>query len=127
MIKQIKQVKEFNEAFRLPIHSKPCLPNFTLQYKRIDYLQEELNEFSEAVKEQDIVEIADAVVDQLYIIFGTAILYGFADKLEALFDEVHRSNMTKLDENGEPIYNKNGKVAKSDLYEEPDLKTILEK
>lgn len=127
MIKQINQVKKFNEAFNLPINNNPCLPKFTLQYKRIDYLQEELDEFSEAVKEQDLVEIADAIVDQLYIVLGTAVLYGLGDKLEALFDEVHRSNMTKLDENGQPVYNKHGKVAKSALYQEPDLKSILER
>jgi predicted HAD superfamily Cof-like phosphohydrolase len=88
-------------------------------------LQEEVLELHEAWSNEDIVEVADAITDCLYILFGTAIEFGLQDKLEALFDEVHGSNMSKLDENGKPIYRNDGKVLKSENYYKPNLKKII--
>jgi predicted HAD superfamily Cof-like phosphohydrolase len=84
-------------------------------------------ELHEAWSNKDIVEVADAITDCLYILFGTAIEFGLQDKLEDFFDEVHGSNMSKLDENGKPIYRNDGKVLKSEKYYKPDLKKILDK
>jgi len=74
----------------------------------------------------NVVDISDAIIDQMYLLFGYAIDLGISDKLEAMFDEVHASNMSKLDINGNPIYREDGKVLKSDLYFKPNLKAILE-
>ena len=90
-------------------------------------MQEEVIELHEAWSNKDIVEVADAITDCLYILIGTAIEFGLQDKLEDLFDEVHGSNMSKLDENGKPIYRNDGKVMKSANYYKPDLKKILDK
>ena len=80
-----------------------------------------------AVKNNDLVEIADALGDQLYILCGTILKHGLQDKIAAVFQEIQRSNMSKLDADGKPIYRADGKVMKSDLYFKPDIKTIIEK
>lgn len=119
-------VEKFNQAFNLPIRIKPQLiseDEAKLQYK---LLYEEVMEYFAACQNADIVEIADALGDILYVLLGTAIRHGLQDKLEAIFNEIHRSNMTKLD-NGRPIYNESGKVMKSESYEKPNIKAILEK
>jgi predicted HAD superfamily Cof-like phosphohydrolase len=72
------------------------------------------------------VEIADALGDMLYILFGTALKHGLQHKLEAVFDEIHRSNMSKLDENGAPVVRADGKILKSTLYTPPNIKAVLE-
>ena len=81
----------------------------------------------EAVKNNDLVEIADALGDQLYILCGTILKHGLQDKIAAVFKEIQRSNMSKLDADGKPIYRADGKVMKSDLYFKPNIKTIIEK
>jgi predicted HAD superfamily Cof-like phosphohydrolase len=78
-------------------------------------------------KNGDIVEIADALGDQLYILCGTILKHGLQYKIEEVFQEIQRSNMSKLDVNGQPIYREDGKVMKSELYFRPDIKSILEK
>ena len=78
-------------------------------------IKEENEEYLEACKNNDIIEIADALGDQLYILFGTILKHGLEHKIEEVYDEIHRSNMSKLDENGRPIYREDGKVLKSNL------------
>jgi len=90
-------------------------------------MEEENNEYLEAAKNGDLVEIADALGDQLYILCGTLLKHGLQGKIEAVFEEIQRSNMSKLDENGKAIYREDGKIMKSDLYFRPNIKAILEK
>ena len=90
-------------------------------------LQEEVLELHEAWSNKDIVEVADAITDCLYILFGTAIEFGLQDKLEEFFDEVHGSSMSKLNEYGRPMYRNDGKVMKGPYYYKPNLKKILDK
>ena len=121
MTEQIEQVIEFYKAFNQPIgqgiyHNRAVLRN------RI--LDEEVGELMDAVIDDNRVEALDAIVDCMYILIGTAIELGIDHMLPAAFAEVHRSNMTKLDANGKPVYREDGKISKSELYEKPDLKTI---
>lgn len=124
MKKQINQVKEFHKVFNLTesqnykLNQGVCLMRYLLAL-------EELQEYLIGCGEKNEVEIADALGDQLYILLGTIISHGLEDKIEAIFDEIHRSNMTKLDADGKPLYREDGKVKKSDLYEEPDIESIL--
>ena len=90
-------------------------------------MQEENQEYLEACKNNDLVEIADALGDMLYIWCGTVLKHGLQDKIEDIFDEIQKSNMSKLDVNGNPIFREDGKVMKSDQYFEPNIKSILEK
>lgn len=89
---------------------------------RFNLIKEENEEYLEACKNNDIIEIADALGDQLYILFGTILKHGLEHKIEEVYDEIHRSNMSKLDENGKPIYREDGKVLKSNLYFKPNIK-----
>jgi len=123
--KQIKQLKEFHTAFNLPQRQVPTImpsPEFFLRHK---ILMEEVEELREAYNEGDIVEVADAITDCLYVLFGAALQFGIADKLEACFDEVHRSNMNKLGNDGKPIMREDGKVMKGENFKRPDLKRVL--
>jgi predicted HAD superfamily Cof-like phosphohydrolase len=90
-------------------------------------MKEENEEYLEAAKNGDLVEVADALGDQLYILCGTILRHGLQDKIVEVFQEIQRSNMSKLDANGKPIYREDGKVLKSELYFRPDIKSILEK
>ena len=94
---------------------------------RFNLMKEENEEYLEAAKNNDIVEIADALGDQLYILCGTILRHGLQYKIEEVFNEIQRSNMSKLDENGKPIYREDGKVLKSSLYFRPDIKNIIDK
>lgn len=127
MNKQLKQVEDFQKAFGGFIGEGASFPPLDRCVLRQRLLQEEVLELHEAWSNKDIVEVADAITDCLYILFGTAIEFGLQDKLEEFFDEVHGSNMSKLDENGKPIYRNDGKVLKSEKYYKPDLKKILDK
>ncbi len=123
--KQIKQLKEFHTAFNLPQRDIPTIippEEFKLRHK---ILMEEVGELSDAYFVGDIIEVADAIMDCLYILIGTALQFGIADKLESCFDEVHRSNMSKLGNDGYPIMREDGKVMKSENYTQPDLKRVL--
>ena len=93
----------------------------------INLIKEENDEYLDACKNGDLVEIADALGDQLYILFGTVLKHGLQHKIEEVFDEIQRSNMSKLDENGQPIFREDGKILKSNLYFRPNIKDILEK
>jgi predicted HAD superfamily Cof-like phosphohydrolase len=89
-------------------------------------MKEENEEYLEAAKEGDLIEVGDALGDMLYILCGTIIAHGFQNKMEAIFDEIQRSNMSKLDLNGKPIYREDGKVMKGPNYFKPNLKKIIE-
>ncbi len=125
MNKQLKQVEDFQKAFGGFIGQGPSFPPVGRCVLRQKLLQEEVLELHVAWSNDDIVEVADAITDCLYILFGTAIEFGLQDKLEALFDEVHGSNMSKLNEYGKPIYRNDGKVLKSENYYKPNLKKII--
>lgn len=128
MRRQIDQVEQFHETFGVHVEKRPTagIPP-ELATMRATIMQEELDEYIAACENGDIVEIADALTDLLYVVFGTVVTHGLQDVAEDLFDEVHRSNMSKLDENGDPIYREDGKVLKSHLFSQPDLASILAK
>ncbi len=116
-------VKKFMQTFGQEVKNKPAFPEEKIQNLRIKLIDEELKEFREAIKNKDIVEVADALTDILYVTYGAG--HAFGIDLDKCFYEVQNSNMSKLDENGSPIYNKDGKVMKGPKYFKPDLKKIL--
>ena len=121
-------VEDFHNAYGIENRHKPTAELSQAQQKlRYRLMAEENDEYLEAVKNNDLVEIADALGDQLYILCGTILKHGLQDKIAAVFQEIQRSNMSKLDADGKPIYRADGKVMKSDLYFKPDIKTIIEK
>lgn len=126
MQKQISSVKEFHTAFKIG-HSETPIADLGEEKKILRYhlMKEENEEYLEAVKNNDIVEIADALGDMMYILCGTIIEHGLQDKMEAVFDEIQRSNMSKLGEDGNPIYREDGKVMKGPNYFKPDFSKIL--
>ena len=125
MRKQLEQVKEFNKAFDIEDADKPRLISKEDYDLRWDLMDEENQEYHEACEQEDLVEVADALTDQLYILCGTILKHGMGNIIEDLFDEVHRSNMSKLDENGKRIVREDGKILKSNLYTPPNLKPIV--
>lgn len=127
MKKQIDQVREFHEAFGVDYHEKPTMPEMNRRILRHHLIAEELNEFAEACEEGNLVEVADALTDLAYVVFGSMIEFGLGDKAEELFEEVQRSNMSKLGEDGKPVVREDGKILKGEGYFKPDLKTIIEK
>ncbi|MCE3226203.1 MAG: hypothetical protein K0S32_754 [Bacteroidetes bacterium] len=125
LYEKIKSVEDFHNVFKIGNASEVKLiseRDYTLRYNLI---KEENEEYLEACKNGDIVEIADALGDQLYILFGTILKHGLQHKIEEVYDEIHRSNMSKLDEQGEPIFREDGKILKSNLYFKPDIKKVL--
>ncbi|MDQ3046147.1 MAG: nucleoside triphosphate pyrophosphohydrolase family protein [Bacteroidota bacterium] len=125
---KIGHVEKFHDAFRIGNRYNPTAVVPEKEYMlRYNLIKEENEEYLDACKSGDIVEIADALGDQLYILFGTIHRHGLQHKIEEVFDEIQRSNMSKLDENGEPIFREDGKILKSALYFKPDIKAILEK
>jgi len=125
-IKAINSVAEFHETFLIGNESQPTISEPKTYELRHRLMEEENNEYLEACRKGDIVEIADALGDQLYILAGTILKHGLQDKIQEVFDEIHRSNMSKLDENGQPIFREDGKILKSNLYFKPNIKEILE-
>lgn len=122
----INKVAEFHDAFKIENNHAPQLleneADYLLRYK---LMREENEEYLEACQNKNLVEIADALGDQLYILCGTLLRHGLQHKIEEVFTEIHRSNMSKLDENGNPIYREDGKVLKSEKYFKPNIKEIL--
>lgn len=120
-------VKEFHDAFGIDNREEPTakLPDSVIELRH-RLMHEENEEYLQAAKEGDLVEIADALGDMLYILCGTILTHGLQYKIEEVYKEIQRSNMSKLDENGQPIYREDGKVMKSSLYFPPDIKRILE-
>ncbi len=122
----INHVRDFHEAFRIgnatapigDIGEKDALLRYTL-------MREENEEYLEAANKGDLVEVADALGDMLYILCGTILKHGLQHKMDEVFIEIQRSNMSKLDANSQPIYREDGKVLKSDRYFKPDIAGIL--
>lgn len=118
-----QKVKEFMRTFGQTVEQYPTIPSMEIVNLRYSLIKEELDEFDEAIKNNDIVEMADALVDILYVTYGALAAFGLpADKL---FQEVHRSNMSKLGADGKPIYREDGKVMKGPNYTPPDLASIV--
>ena len=125
MTNVFKDVYEFQKSFGLNIGDSPAIPeNIDERNLRMDLLEEEYNEYKEAEEKADIVGIADALGDMIYIICGTAVSYGIP--LEEVFDEIHRSNMAKLVD-GKVIRRADGKVLKPEGWTPPDIQSILKK
>lgn len=125
LISKIQSVAEFHDVFRIGNALNPTLIDEKDYQLRFDLIKEENEEYLEACKKGDLVEIADALGDQLYILFGTILKHGLQHKIEEVFDEIHRSNMSKLDGEGNPIFREDGKVLKSEFYFKPDISKIL--
>lgn len=123
----INCVAEFHEVFQIG-----NAPELTGQLKPSEYelrhrlMAEENEEYLEAAQRGDIVEIADALGDQLYILCGTILKHGLQHKIAEVFLEIQRSNMSKLDADGKPIFREDGKIMKSDQYFRPDIRRIIE-
>lgn len=126
LMKQIAAVKEFHEAFGIENNDSP-LADLGLEAAilRYELIREENEEYLEACRNKDLVEIADALGDMLYILCGTMLRHGLQHKMEAVFDEIHRSNMSKLGADGKPIYRADGKVLKGPDYFRPDISAVL--
>ncbi len=122
----INMVREFHDAFGISNAEKPqgriAKKDVELRYK---LMAEENDEYLEAAENGDLVEVADALGDQLYILCGTILKHGLQHKIVEVFEEIQKSNMSKLDKSGNPIYREDGKVLKSDQYFRPDIRTIL--
>lgn len=125
LLVKIMSVHEFHESFLIGNATEPKLVEENDYMLRYNLMKEENEEYLEACKKGDLTEIADALGDQMYILFGTILKHGLQHKIEAIFDEIHRSNMSKLDENGQPIFREDGKVLKSNLYFRPDINKHL--
>jgi predicted HAD superfamily Cof-like phosphohydrolase len=116
-------VGEFMNAFGQEVKTKPDIPDISVQALRYDLIREELGELLQAQSDLDIVEIADALTDLLYVVYGAGHAYGI--DLDTCFNEVHASNMSKLGEDGKPIYREDGKVLKGPNFFQPNLVDIL--
>jgi predicted HAD superfamily Cof-like phosphohydrolase len=126
MIKQLNAVKEFHTAFEIGYSENPKANlDEAKKVLRYNLMKEENEEYLEAVQNNDLIEIADALGDMLYILCGTIIEHGLQDKIEAVFEEIQRSNMSKLDSDGKPIYREDGKVMKGPNYFRPDFTKII--
>ncbi|MDG1040712.1 MAG: nucleoside triphosphate pyrophosphohydrolase family protein [Polaribacter sp.] len=128
MKKRIAAVTEFHKAFKLNMNQKP-IANIgeDRNMLRFNLMKEENEEYIEAAQNNDLVEVADALGDMLYILCGTIIEHGMQDKIEDVFNEIQRSNMSKLGEDGKPIYREDGKVLKGPNYFKPNIASILDK
>ena len=124
----IEQVKEFAETFNIEYSDDM---NVNIDESTIDLrfrlMQEENLEYLEAAKNKDIVEVADALGEILYILCGTILTHGLQHKIVEVFNEIQRSNMSKLDINGKPVFREDGKILKGPNYFKPNIKEILEK
>ena len=118
-----EDVKTFMKTFGQTIRTKPQFPDEKTIQLRFDLIQEELNELKEAINNNDIIEVADALTDILYVTYGAG--HSFGVDLDSCFNEVQNSNMSKLGDNGKPIYNESGKVMKGPNYFKPNIKKII--
>ena len=125
MKKQLQQLWDFQSAYNSTTNSKPTLISLDESNLRYRLGKEELDEYLEAVKNDDLIEVADALADQLYILLGTMVSHGMQDVIEDIFDEVHRSNMSKLGAGGKPIYREDGKILKGPNYSPPNVSKYL--
>tara|TARA_R110001632_G_scaffold42605_7_gene107897 strand:- start:3424 stop:3810 length:387 start_codon:yes stop_codon:yes gene_type:complete len=128
MKKYTDAVHQFHTAFKLGIKDEP-IANIgeSRNLLRFNLMKEENEEYLEAANSSDLVEVADALGDMLYILAGTIIEHGMQYKIAEVFDEIQRSNMSKLGHDGNPIYREDGKVLKGPNYFKPNIKDILDK
>ena len=117
------KVGTFMKTFGQEVKDKPAFSTDKINKLRIDLIKEELEELKEAMKNNDLLEVADALTDILYVTYGAG--HAFGIDLDKCFEEVQNSNMSKLDENGKPIYNESGKVMKGPNYFKPDLSKFV--
>ena len=118
-----KRVKTFMETFNQEVKTKPSFSTHKINTLRYDLIKEELDELKVAMENSDLLEVADALTDILYVTYGAG--HAFGIDLDKCFKEVQNSNMSKLDENGKPIYNQAGKVMKGSSYFKPNLTKFL--
>lgn len=126
MKEYLNKVQEFNTIFEVntsPTSKEDYIKGYELRHS---LTIEENEEYLEACDDDNKVEIADALGDELYILCGKILYHGLQDKIQDVFNEIHRSNMSKLDENGDPIFRNDGKVLKGKGYFKPNLKPIIE-
>ena len=127
MKKQLNHVEKFHDTFGIP---NEYAPKATITNDLIDLrfklMAEENEEYLEAAKNGDLVEVADALGDMMYILCGTILSHGMQHKIEEVFEEIQRSNMSKLGEDGKPIYREDGKVLKGPNYFKPNIAKIIE-
>ena len=117
------KVKTFMNTYGQEVKNTPDFPDSKIVQLRIDLIQEELNELKEAINNNDIIEVADALTDILYVTYGAG--HSFGVDLDSCFNEVQNSNMSKLGDDGKPIYNESGKVMKGPNYFKPNIKKII--
>ena len=127
MKKQIDHVAKFHDVFQIGNELEPIAVVGEGTYNlRYNLMKEENDEYLDACKDNDLVEIADALGDQLYILCGTILKHGLQHKIEEVFEEIQKSNMSKLDGNGNPIFREDGKILKGENYFKPNIKKILD-
>ena len=117
------KVGTFMKTFGQEVKTKPAFSTDKINKLRLDLIKEELSELTEAMNNKDLLEVADALTDILYVTYGAG--HAFGINLDKCFEEVQNSNMSKLDENGKPIYNEFGKVMKGPNYFKPDLSKFI--
>ena len=117
------KVGTFMKTFGQEVKTKPSFSTDKINKLRLDLIKEELSELTEAMNNKDLLEVADALTDILYVTYGAG--HAFGINLDKCFEEVQNSNMSKLDENGKPIYNEHGKVMKGPNYFKPDLNKFV--
>ena len=117
------KVGTFMKTFGQEVKTKPSFSTDKINKLRLDLIKEELSELTEAMNNRDLLEVADALTDILYVTYGAG--HAFGINLDKCFEEVQNSNMSKLDENGKPIYNEHGKVMKGPNYFKPDLSKFV--
>ena len=122
---QINKVRAFHNAFKQENGVTPSNTEQNVFELRHRLMSEENDEYLEACKNNDLIGIADALGDQLYILCGTILKHGLQNKIEDVFTEIHESNLSKLDDNGKPIFREDGKILKSNNYFKPDLSKFI--
>jgi predicted HAD superfamily Cof-like phosphohydrolase len=128
MKKQLDHVALFHDVFQIGNETAPiAVVNEDVYNLRYNLMKEENDEYLDACKDNDLVEIADALGDQLYILCGTILKHGLQHKIEEVFEEIQRSNMSKLDAEGNPIFREDGKILKGENYFKPNILSILDK
>ena len=126
MKSKLNSVNEFHKAFKLgSAENEPHIVSKDAYSLRYELMKEENEEYLEACENNDLVEIADALGDQLYILCGTILKQGMQHKIDEVFNEIHRSNMSKLDFNGQPVFRSDGKIMKGQNYFKPNIKDIV--
>ena len=124
--KELVDVTKFHNAFKIKVNENPTVEiDNALIELRYRLMQEENSEYLEAAKNKDLIEVADALGDMLYILCGTILTHGLQYKIEEVFNEIQRSNMSKLGKDGNPIYRNDGKVMKGPNYFKPDIYKVL--